>query len=372
MEWIGNMDAVTTSEKESKKGKIWLHGVIFCLVLVVIMLFTDWYVDSFYSIRLTYEDLAEMQLDGGVALAKDIDGSERKMKLACLKRIEPVEQMALGSSRSMSVTGDYFPGKTFFNMAVSGGGGINDYLSAIYWIDYYGKLPEEMLIEVSPAMFNTKLEDTQYLEWGESAAYMRLRLEGIAMNNPQEIELGIVWKDVVAPSYFRANFEQLRRGKRTYAEPVASDIYDTYYIFRQDGSWMYSTQTYGQYTQEMIAEETERIESVHDLYQCGGFYSLSEERKTEFEKLMQYLAERGVKVSFYLPPYSPMMYAHIAEDESCHVISEVENYVISYAKENGLKAYGSYDPALSDIEMEDFFDPYHLWEESVRQTMWER
>ena len=245
LEWIGNMDAVTTSEKESKKGKIWLHGVIFCLVLVVIMLFTDWYVDSFYSIRLTYEDLAEMQLDGGVALAKDIDGSERKLKLACLKRIEPVEQMALGSSRSMSVTGDYFPGKTFFNMAVSGGGGINDYLSAIYWIDYYGKLPEEMLIEVSPAMFNTKLEDTQYLEWGESAAYMRLRLEGIAMNNPQEIELGIVWKDVVAPSYFRANFEQLRRGKRTYAEPVASDIYDTYYIFRQDGSWMYSTQTYG-------------------------------------------------------------------------------------------------------------------------------
>lgn len=372
------MDAVTESikvtETVEEKGntRIWLHIIVFCALLVAVMGLTDWYVDSFYSVRLTYQDMAHIQLESGIAIAKEIDGSERKMKLACLEQIEPVEQMILGSSRSMSLTQEDFPQKTFFNMAVSGGQGINDYLAAVYWITYYQKLPSEMLIEVSPSMFNENLKDTQYLQWGDAADYMRSELAGRDAGKVKEVNLGIVWKDVFSPSYFRANAEQLRHKRRVYAEPAMQDIYDTYYIFQKDGSWTYSVQAYEQYTQEMIAEETARIATVHDIYQCGEFYSISDERKEEFAQLMEFLGERGVTVSFYLPPYSPQMYAHIEEDETCDVIREAENYVLQYAKEKNLKVYGSYNPAESHIEMTDFFDPYHLRKECVKQTLWER
>ncbi len=372
------MDVVTNSiietdvaEKRSVR-KTGLHILVFCVLLVAIMLGMDWYVDSFYSVRLTYNDMARIQLENGLAIAKEIDGSERKMKLACLEQIQPVEQMVLGSSRSMSLTQADFPEKTFFNMAVSGGQGINDYLAVIYWIAYYDKMPSEMLIEVSPSMFNANLGDTQYLQWGDAASYMQSELSGIKVENPEEVNLGIVWKDVFSPSYFRANVEQLRRKRRVYAEPASQDIYDTYYIFQKDGSWMYSVQAYEQYTQEMIAEETAKVATVHDIYQCGDFYSISDGRKAEFEQLMDFLAEKGVKVSFYLPPYSPQMYAHIKEDETCDVIREAENYVLQYAKDKNLKVYGSYDPEESHIEMTDFFDPYHLRKECVKQTLWER
>lgn len=365
------MDTGTTT-KENKIGRTLLHVIIFCLLLVVIIVGVDWYVDSFYSFRLTYNELAEMQLSGGVAIAKDIDGSERKRKLACIEQMEPVDCIVLGSSRSMFFTQEDFPGKTFYNLSVSGGQGINDYLAAVYWLDYYDKLPSEILMEVSPAIFNGSFGDTQYLEWGDASDYMRAQLDGVTITNPKEVNLGIVWKDILSPSYFRANFEHLRRGRRTYAEPVSQDIYDTYYIYYPDGSWMYSTETFTQYTREMIAEETAKVATVHDIYLCGDYYSLDADMMSEFEKLMSYLEEKGVTVSFYLPPYSPMLYEHIAEDETCEVILQVEKYILQYAKDRELIVYGSYDPTGSEISMEDFFDPYHLWKDSIMQTLWQR
>lgn len=178
-----------------------IKPIIFSLITAGIILSTDYYVDSYASIRITYDKIAQIAQEHNYYLGTEIPLSERKAKWARVNHMERKHCMALGSSRIQMLTGDKLAKDSFYNMCVSGGSSVNDYLAEIYILYSQEKLPDKLLMEISPPMFNAHSNENRWKEWGDNSAYMRQFLEG---NMPEEkqSDLGIQWKDIISPAYF--------------------------------------------------------------------------------------------------------------------------------------------------------------------------
>ena len=111
----------------------------FLLLPCTIIWGINYYVDSYHSFRLTYENLGRLQASNNVMYGSEIPSSERKIKWAVVKAMEQKEFIVLGSSRSLMFSGEDFACDRFYNFAVSGGATIEDYYSEVYLLILYDK-----------------------------------------------------------------------------------------------------------------------------------------------------------------------------------------------------------------------------------------
>lgn len=145
-----------------------------------------------------------------------------------------------------------------------------------------------------------------------------------------------------------------------------------YTTVHKDGSYMYGRGYQNRYSEEEILQETEEICRNRTLYGCGEYTEIDESLQETFEELIQFLLDHQVEISFYLPPYSRPMYDFICKDGEYQIITEVETYILDYGKQKEIEILGSYDPEGSGLEMEDFYDPYHIRMEKIMDTLWRR
>lgn len=358
---------------EFRKNKLNLiKSVVFCGIALMIISFVDYYVDAYASVRITYTEIAEDLENGNVILGTDIPLSERKMKWACVNNMEKKDFVILGSSRSAMFTADRFTEESFYNMWQSGGATVNDYLAEVYLLYSQNKLPERMLIEISPSVFNINSGEQRWLEWEDNVSCMRMLLDEDTNAMSYGQTLGIGWTDLVSPSYFQYNFEELLKGNRVWIRKTQESENADYNVHWSDGSLMYSREFTKRYSAEQITDLTDEICEDKSIYCCSDYNELDVVYQENFEKLIAFLIERGVEVSFYLPPYSEPMYHCVITDEAYAMIPEVERYILQFADENQLKVYGSFDPEGSTLELSDFYDPYHIRREKIMDTLWLR
>lgn len=348
-----------------------IKPIIFSLITAGIILLTDYYVDSYASFRITYDKISQIAQEHNYYLGTEIPLSERKAKWARVNRMERKDCMVLGSSRIQMLTSINLAEGSFYNMCVSGGSSVNDYLAEIYILYSQEKLPDRLFMEISPPMFNAHSNEIRWKEWGDNSAYMRQLLKG---NIPEEKQpgLGIQWKDIISPAYFQYNFQNLKAGKRVWIG--VTDEFDNplYTTVHKDGSYMYGKDYQCRYSEKEILQETETICRNRTLYGCGGYTEMDESLKETFEELIQFLLDHQVEISFYLPPYSSPMYDFICKDEEYRIITEVERYILAYAQQKKIEILGSYSPDGSGLEMGDFYDPYHIRMEKIMDTLWRR
>ena len=345
--------------------------IVFCTIAMAVILGVDYYVDAYASVRVTYDGIAQISESQNYYVGTDIALSERRPKWARINRMPRHQFLILGSSRMVLLTGDDMNQESFYNLAVSGGSSVNDYLAQIYILYSQDKLPDEILMEVSPLIFNANSGEARYLEWDDNTEYMKQVLMG-AMPEAKQAELGIQWKDLLSPSYFQYNFQNLLSHKRVWVK--ATDSYDNplYTVVHKDGSYLYGHEDQCKYTEGDVIKATEKICSDNSVYGCGNYSEIDADLKKWFEELILFLQERGVKVSFYLPPYSGQMYEFIRQEERYKMILKVEEYIVDFAGERGIDVFGSYDPENSKLTMGDFYDPYHVKKEKIMDTLWRR
>lgn len=344
---------------------------MFCLIPLIVIFSMDYYVDSYAAIRVTYEKIAHISLEHNYCVGTEIPLSERKPKWALINLIGKKNFVVIGSSRMEMFTSQNMGEDSFYNMCVSGGSTVGDYLAETYILYSKDKLPEKILIEISPSIFNANSGEARWREWDNSAAYMEQTLQG---ENPDvaQSNLGVQWKDLLSPSYFQYNVQNFIEHKRVWVK--SSDDYDDpiYLTVHSDGSYMYGKEYQNKYTEEQILEQTKNICNDRTIYACNHFMEIDEELQKTFEELIQFLIEKNVEVSFYLPPYSEPMYHFISTDDMYKIILDVEEYILAFAAENNLRVFGSYDPTGSDLQIKDLYDPYHVREEKIIDTLWER
>lgn len=346
--------------------------IVFCGIALLIIFSVDYYVDAYASVRVTYKEIGEILEDGNVILGTDIPMSDRKMKWARVNNMEKRDFVILGSSRSAMLTAEKFNEDSFYNMWTSGGSTVNDYLAEVYLLYSQQKLPERMMIEISPSFFNANSGEQRWLEWEDNVSCMLALLDEDILASHYEQSLGIQWKDLLSPSYFQYNFEELLKGNRMWIRETQESEDMDYSIHWSDGGLTYSREFTERYSTEMVAEMTDRICERKSISCCSDYEELDAGYQEDFERLIAFLMGHGVEISFYLPPYSEPMYACVMSEEAYSVIPEAERYVLEFACKNQLKVYGSFDPEESGLKLSDFYDPYHVRAEKIMDTLWLR
>lgn len=346
--------------------------IVFCAIALSVIFSVDYYVDAYASVRVTYKEIGKILEDGNVILGTDIPMSDRRMKWARVNSMEKRDFVILGSSRSAMLMAEQFHEDSFYNMWTSGGSTVNDYLAEVYLLYSQDKLPERMLIEISPSFFNANSGEQRWLEWEDNVSCMRALLDEDILESHYEQSLGIQWEDLFSPSYFQYNFEELLKGNRMWIRETQKSSDMDYSVHKSDGGLTYSREFEERYSTEKVAEMTDRICERKDISCCSDYDEMDAGYQEDFERLIAFLTGHGVEVGFYLPPYSKTMYNCVISEEAYAVIPEVERYVLEFAGENQLKVYGSFDPEKSGLELSDFYDPYHVRREKITDTLWIR
>lgn len=342
----------------------------FVAIIVVIIGFVNYYVDSYAELRVTYKMIGEMSTETNYCLKTSM--SERKAKWAKVNAMSPVEYMILGSSRSMLFSSDNLSISSFYNMGISGGCTVSDYYAETYILYHQGKLPEKMLIEISPAIFNATTGKKHSTAWGNSYDYMKRLLNGEDVNEDDSYLLGIQIKDALSLVYFQYNFKQLLKGGRVCV--ISNDEADDETLATQhiDGSYAYSRVFQSENDEAAVLESIEDACEQRNIFACSEFNELDAGLIEEFTELIDFLKKNNVSVSIYLPPYSKPMYEYICADDYYQPILEVEDWVLNYAKENNIQVYGSYNPEECGLELDDLYDGYHIKDYKVVDTLWAR
>jgi hypothetical protein len=278
--------------------------------------------------------------------------------------------LILGSSRSKLIRSDSFPGLTFFNNSISGGGLI-DYL-AIYELYRQKNLtPSIVVLELSPWLLNR-----DYASIWEAFNAHRKELEQQVLhpelNLGQPIQIGrsasTDWAEFLSPGYFQTSFYSWLRGtikpaenKSAYFEYQDGDL-PVGETIRSDGSAIYPERV--QNTTEAGQITAQAIEYARNP--AGVPETLDPGRQQVLEGFIDYLRRQGVQVIFYLPPYHPKAYELMANSERYKIIVDAQKYYEDLAQRKNITLVGSYDPADLALDSTAFFDASHPTQDAVK------
>lgn len=307
-----------------------------------------------------------------------IDGYERldgrALNEVYAKNVPYAPQILVnGSSRSMMIDKSFTKeDKTFYN-ASNVGADIYDFFTSYYIFEKEHKTPEIFVMGVDRWLFNDGEENLDkrsdkelYYEFlGEELGYENLEYE---KPNPME-----KYKALLDPSYFQGSVRYYFKDKSADVQPEPvdpRDIWDSNEVIKApDGSVIYDKEfrTRGQYAVDYDALAAANAEPIMRL---GDYDKLSREYTLQFEKFIEYLQEKGVKIMIYLPPYHPIVYdTAFYYYDRYHCLFEAEEYIRSVGQKYGIEVYGSYNPYVLELTNEDFFDGLHLKQGSIKKIL---
>ncbi len=343
--------------------------------IFLVMVLVSWRVDpSGLFWGAGFERLAsEYMLDGVY-----IDGYERldgrALNEVYAKNVPYAPQILVnGSSRSMMIDTSFTDGsKTFYN-ASNVGADIYDFFNSYYIFEKENKTPQIFVMGLDAWLFNDGEENldkrsnkTMYYEFlGEELGYRDLEYE---KPNPYE-----KYKALLDPSYFQGSVKYYFKDKSRDAQPQPvpiDEIWDQSEVIKApDGSVIYDKK-FRSRSQSKVEYDAMAAANAEPIMRLGDYEELSPEYTRQFEKFIEYLHAKGVKIIFYIPPYHEIVYdtAYYYYDRY-HSLFEVEDYLIATAEKYDIEVYGSYNPHKLDLTSKDFYDGLHLKQEAMRKIL---
>ncbi len=275
--------------------------------------------------------------------------------------------IVLGSSRSMQIGLDLFPGESFMNHSVSGAG-LGELVAIHEMYVRKNKRPHVLIIGLDPWLLNRAggYRRTKSLEEEYNLAAVRLGMNQQHAGWTTITNQAVKFSELVSISYLRASWQALREKKNTTGFYATDENEANVPIRRKDGTVSYSRKE-----RERTAAEVEIIAqqyaASHPVYLLGQYYQLDHETQKMFEALLRDLQANGTQVVFFLPPYHPYVYKVLTTDSRYAMLGEAEKYFRSVASSLGIRVIGSYDPLASKVSGDDFLDGMHLKDEGIRK-----
>lgn len=262
--------------------------------------------------------------------------------------------IALGSSRSLTLTKDLFPKQSFFNNSINGAS-IDDY-RYVYQI-YLQKhlVPKTVIIGLDPWILNANKYD-------QSQTYQNPMVKNA--EDFVKTKTGITpdsitkFYQLISPSYFQSSIPLLL--KKMKGEPDNQSVYavqnsqDPYIDKYTDGSANLG---------RSFGNDPQKAKNAALTYDpiplLGNFKQLDSKAISDLESLINLMQQNSSNVVFYLPPYNPTTYHNLVSSQDYKIIIDVQNYFQSLAKKKNLKVYGSYNPEDYQLTEQDFYDGTH-------------
>ncbi len=337
--------------------------IIIFLIPFYFMLYINYYVDSYACCRITYDGIASKMALGYDLLIK-AEYNERNLCLSLIKKQKEKPELAVvGSSRSGLFDAGCFDGiDKCINLFMSGAN-LEDYKGVIGTLEYYNKMPKHVILEINGSLFN-KYEDSRYLDL-EDAIHYYTALVNKEKASYHEKCLGFDMIKFFSPSYFLYNLKQLMEGKRFEV------IFDKNVPMEKhfDGSFTPPNENIDD--MEFVMNTTNEIIEKGVIYGLGKI-DITDEKKKDFEQMVDFLQERGVNVMLYIPPYSKPIYEYMRSEEKYNPVLATEDYILDYASKKGIQVYGSFNPDYCGLQMEDLYDAYHIRKKAIMKTYYLR
>lgn len=268
--------------------------------------------------------------------------------------------VVMGSSRVMQVEPP--DNGSFLNTGVSGAS-IED-LIAIYGIYKKNNInPKIVIIGLDSWILNKNNEQTRWQAlkkdyFDEVSTY---NIKNIPHSN-ELLEFKKI-KELFSFAYFKASLDKLINNKSNSTYYETDLLLTDSPVRRKNGTIGYAPD----YRDSDVAKVKDIVKKSLDtnkIYSINNFTELS--NKELFEKFINNLLNKNVKIIFFLPPYHPLAYARISTDEKYKNVLNAEKYFYDFAKKKHIEIFGSFNPKNLYTE-KDFYDEMHLKEEIIKK-----
>ena len=333
-------------------------------VLILPLLLTgsvNYLIDPDYTLRKDYIPEAASALAAGRFLSGPINANGRLLKREWIKQLEHhPEVLVLGSSRTMGVTQDLFPGKHFFNASVSNCTFQDMYAFVDLIENKQNGLPGEIIICCDQWLFGNSFRENRWLYNRKNFLRILKKSGKISPGNfPKKWELQKEWiKELFSARYFLRSLKQ-------FGKPEKFEIRDTVHpeksMLLPDGSRLLPLQ--------ITEADPDEVNEKAKAY----FYSSGDEMFTQpdplqcllFENLISYLQKKDCKLTLFIPPYHPLTWQLLHQSEKHAGIFNVDNYLQNLAEKYTFRLVGATNPSALKLTSSDFYDGVHLKKEAL-------
>jgi hypothetical protein len=252
------------------------------------------------------------------------------------------------------IDSDFFPEKRLINNSVSAAS-LNDFLAIYDMYEKKGFKPDKIILGICPEMLNYN-ESKFYTSIEENYSSMLNKIglkpgKDLLTDNRYTLRK---WKEIISLSYFKKSIE--RAFNDMNIEPTRNKV-NKGATRVLDGS-LNDGDFYTKKTKDNIENSVMRLIGKPAV-ELEKFPELNPSETDKLEHFVDYLQSQNVEVIFYLMVYHPVYYVYVWKKYP--ILTQVENYIVSYAEKRGIMIYGQNDPAKCNLSDNDFTDYCHLF-----------
>lgn len=278
--------------------------------------------------------------------------------------------LVLGSSRTMDIGSNLFEQRSIQNYSVSGASIEDDIALYFLYERLHGK-PKEAIIGGDAWLFNLNSGQGRWKSVAKEYEYGKRKLA--RKQEPIFRIESVDWEkyaQLISWPYFNESINKAKKGKLSNSDGgyrLADDrsvLAGNAQIKCSDGSIIRSV--------ELLKTDSEpkaRQYISGDVYSLEGYDELDVGLEKQFKLFVAYLKSQGIDIVLYLPPYHPIVYSYLAQNDKYQNALEAETFFRKVATEYGIKVVGSYDPEQCELSSADFLDGMHMRREAVERIL---
>jgi len=344
-----------------KKNIKWLQYSISIIILIISTVsFFNYKIDSLGLFgNSNYLQQAAKTLTSGKMIAGLKNNDERLFQELIIKNLQVKNDViAIGSSRTMQLRKQFISEEknNFFNHSVSGAS-LEDYIAIVgAYESIHGYLPTSIILGIDPWVFNKYSGQNR---WKTLSKYYNFEVAKI-YNTKQNISNNInttKWKQLINYDYTLSNIKffktLLKNDGQAFYITDTINVDDS--IKETDGSIHYPF--------KQRNPNYDEVKKTAISYTKGQVYSLSKYNTLSntklFENFIKYLQSKSINVVLFLPPYNPITYDLLIENEKYKYIQIAEQYINNFAIKHNVDVKGSYNPHKYGFTNKNFFDGMH-------------
>jgi hypothetical protein len=279
-------------------------------------------------------------------------------RLLADQRRERPDILAIGSSRVQAFSAVAFHSQRFVNAAVSGGR-LDDILGVIGLYDTLSRRPARVIINLDPWTLQPHHTDAGWGALVKSHAAMLSRLgEPTAEWRERFATTLASFERLASPEYFRLSVFSWRKYGPVGIRFVVTDTAQNQEKTKTpDGTLVWSRVT------PPMADSLARAYAAEIRMGTTPYEGLEKEPDANglslLERLVRHLRDEGIAVTILLVPFHPLVFDEFGR-RPVNPLRVVEARYRDLASRTGASVVGSYDPAVTGMTADDFFDESHL------------
>jgi hypothetical protein len=322
---------------------------LFSFPIFVFIVFVNYFVDPGNLFKEGLEsDISNCLIKGqNVTNIDNFDERILQKKLIESEEFTKYDIIVLGSSRSLLINSSYFNKSKVFNSSVSAAT-VNDLISIFQLYKENNKIPENIIINIDPWL----LSDNSGMDKWKALRAEYNRFLGIekSVSNPF---LNNKFFELISLSYLKSSLNLAFKPRMEAICTISSENEKMTKL--KDGSIVYGVN----YRNMGLLESSKRIDEyiLSNQVSSSQGYHLSEEKSSNFMKLLDDMRNRKIKVTFFLAPYPLRVYEFLNKKEG--QLQVLTNYIKSISKNRGINVLGSFKPYEVGVSDSLFYDGLH-------------